>query len=185
MKHLITSLFFSMFVALLPASAQKWSVAVNAAEALQLGTISLEGGVAVGQHASINATAKFNPWTFNEGTDKQFQHRHQTYSIGARWWPWNVYSGWWLGGKAQYQEYNHGGIISQQTEEGDAFGLGICGGYSLMIGKHFNMDFGLGLWGGKTIYTVYARPAKGRLIDSGSKWFILPNDLIISFAWIF
>ena len=180
------------------ASAQQWAVAVNAADMVSLGTISAEGSVSVGQHATINAVAKVNPWTFNKNRPEQFQNRQQTYSIGARWWPWNVYSGWWMAGRAQYQQYNRGGsqVLNAatswgsrgepgMTEEGDAYGLSLGAGYSLMLGKHVNIDFGLEVWGGRTIYTVYACPTCGKVTESGKKWFFLPNDLVLSFQWVF
>ena len=178
-------LFLSVFAPTLTASAQKWAVAVNAGDMVSLGTVSVEGAVAVERHATVNASAKINPWTFRKGSPDQFQNRHQTYAIGARWWPWNVYSGWWLGGEGQYQQYNRGGLGSSNTEEGDAYGLGVSGGYALMLGKHVNLDFGLGLWGGRSIYTVYACPTCGKVVDSGRKWFVLPNELILSFQWVF
>ena len=182
-KLVIISLLF--FVQAQTASAQRWAVAVNAADMVSLGTISAEGSVSVGQHATINAVAKVNPWTFKNGSPDQFQNRQQTYSIGARWWPWNVYSGWWMAGRAQYQEYNRGGIRSSQTEEGDAYGLSLGAGYSLMLGKHVNIDFGLEVWGGRSTYTVYACPTCGKVTESGKKWFFLPNDLVLSFQWVF
>ena len=102
MKKLTITLFF-FIVSAVAAIAQNWAVAVNTADMLDLGTISLEGSVAVGQHWSINAGAKVNPWTFNKHNTRnglfsepdpdQKQSRKQTYAIGARWWPWNVYSG--------------------------------------------------------------------------------------------
>ena len=103
MKKLTITLFF-FIVSAVAAMAQNWAVAVNTADMLDLGTISLEGSVAVSQHWSIDAGAKVNPWTFNrhntwnglfsEPDPDQKQSRKQTYAIGARWWPWNVYSGW-------------------------------------------------------------------------------------------
>ena len=203
-------LSFLFFALAQTASAQQWAVAVNAADMVSLGTISAEGSVSVGQHATINAVAKVNPWTFNKNRPEQFQNRQQTYSIGARWWPWNVYSGWWMAGRAQYQQYNRGGLrvlevmngmpdqvrhdemLNQvqhvkpgMTEEGDAYGISIGAGYSLMLGKHVNIDFGLEVWGGRTIYTVYACPTCGKVTESGKKWFFLPNDLVLSFQWVF
>ena len=195
-KVKLVILLFSLFSLAQTASAQQWAVAVNAADMVSLGTISAEGSVSVGQHATINAVAKVNPWTFNKNRPEQFQNRQQTYSIGARWWPWNVYSGWWMAGRAQYQEYNRGGsrVLSvmtglrgepAMTEEGDAYGLSLGAGYSLMLGKHVNIDFGLEVWGGRTIYTVYACPTCGKVTESGKKWFFLPNDLVLSFQWVF
>lgn len=175
--------------------AQTWAVAVNAADAIELGTIGVEGSAAVSQHWSIHAGAKVNPWTigkkdtsnglFSEPNPDQKQDRKQSYALGVRWWPWNVYSGWWIAGKAQYQEYNRGGIFRQTSEEGDAFGAALSGGYSLMLKEHINLDFGLGLWGGWTKYTTYACPSCGKVEDQGDKWFILPNEVIISLVYIF
>ena len=194
MKKLVVVFLFIMFSAA-TAMAQTWSVAANAADMADLGTIGVEGSAAVSQHWSIHAGAKFNPWTFakkdtfnglfSEPNPDQKQNRKQTYAVGARWWPWNVYSGWWVGGKAQYQEYNRGGIISKTAEEGDAFGAALSGGYSLMLKEHWNLDFGFGLWGGWTKYTTYACPSCGHVVDDGQKWFILPNELILSFVYIF
>ena len=80
--------------------AQTWAVAVNAADAIELGTIGVEGSAAVGQHWSIHAGAKVNPWTFgkkdtsnglfSEPNPDQKQDRKQSYALGVRWWPWNV-----------------------------------------------------------------------------------------------
>ncbi len=194
MKKIVFLLVFMLFCAV-AAMAQNWAVAVNTADMLDLGTMSVEGSVAVSQHWSINAGAKVNPWTFakhdtwnglfSEPDPDQKQDRKQAYSIGARWWPWNVYSGWWVGGKAQYQEYNHGGIITKTAEEGDAFGAALSGGYSLMLKEHWNLDFGLGVWGGWTKYRKYEFPENGKLIEQGNKWFILPNEVILSIVYIF
>ena len=197
MKTLRTSfLVFVLFTAgAVAAMAQTWAVAVNTADALELGTLGIEGSAAVGQHWSLHANVRVNPWTFakhdtwnglfSEPDPDQKQDRKQSYAIGARWWSWNVYSGWWAGAKAQYQEYNRGGIITKTAEEGDAFGLALSGGYSLMIREHWNLDFGLGIWGGWTKYTKYEYPENGKRIDQGQKWFILPNEVILSFVYIF
>ena len=177
------------------AGAQTWAVAANAADMLELGTLGIEGSAAVGQHWSVHASAKVNPWSFgrrdtsnglySEPNPDQVQDRKQVYAVGARGWPWTGYSGWWLGGKAQYQEYNRGGILSKTSEEGDAFGAALSGGYSLMLKEHINLDFGFGVWGGWTKYTTYACPSCGKVTEQGEKWFFLPNELILSLVYIF
>lgn len=170
----------------LEGRAQDWSLSLNLPGYLYLGTLNIEGSVAVGQHVSVHAGAKYNPWTFNSNSpEMMMQSKQQTYRGGIRFWPWNIYSGWWFSGRVQYQEYNRGGIIGPETEEGDAFGVGVSAGYTLMLHKHFNLELGLGFWGGHTVYTTYSCPKCGRIIDNGKKWFILPDDLIVSLAWIF
>ena len=202
MKKKLVVVFLCIMLGAFTAMAQRWAVAVNAADAIDLGTISVEGSAAVSQHWSLHAGAKVNPWTFNkhntwnglfsEPDPDQKQSRKQVYAVGARWWPWNVYSGWWVGGKAQYQEYNRGGLRlpigvgnDGGAEEGDAFGAALSGGYSLMLKEHWNLDFGLGVWGGWTKYRKYEYPENGKLIEQGHKWFFLPNEVILSIVYIF
>lgn len=185
MKHKI---IITLLLIALPifCSAQNWSVSTNAMDYVSLGTLNAEVSMATGRHISINASARINPWTFHKGDpSKQMQNRQQTYAVGVRYWPWHIYSGWWMSGMAQYQEYNRGGIISATTEEGDAYGLSIGAGYSLMLHEHWNLDFGLSLWGGQKTFVTYACPSCGKITDKGAKWFFLPNDLRVSIAYIF
>ena len=170
----------------LTSFAQDLSVATNLVDYVNLGTLNAEASVAASRHISVGASARVNPWTFHKGDPgKQMQNRHQTYAVGFRFWPWHIYSGWWISGVAQYQEYNRGGIIAQQTEEGDAFGLSLGGGYSLMVHEHLNLDFGLSVWGGQKTYITYACPSCGRITDKGSKWFVMPNELRVALQYIF
>jgi predicted RNA-binding Zn-ribbon protein involved in translation (DUF1610 family) len=154
----------------LSAKAQQWSVGTNAVDWLNFGTMNIEASVAVAQHISVNASARYNPWTFNaKDPATQLQNREQTYRAGIRYWPWHVYSGWWIGTSAQYQEYNRGGILSRETEEGDAFGLSVSAGYTLMIHKFVNLEFGAGIWSGQKAYTTFACPSCGRMYTLTTK----------------
>lgn len=183
-----TKILLTIILSALPllCSAQKVSLSTNLVDYAMLGTMNVEGSVALGRHVSTEVSARINPWTFHEGDPgRQMQNRHQTYAIGARYWTWHVYSGWWISGMAQYQEYNRGGILSLETEEGDAFGFAAAAGYSLMLHENFNLDFGLGIWTGQKTYITYACPSCGRITDKGSKWFVLPNEIKIALQYIF
>lgn len=179
-----TIIITAMLLSALSASAQKWSISTNAAEWANLGTINADGSVAAGRHTTFGVGFRYNPWSFGSDGD-QFQNKQRTAYVYGRWWPWNIYSGWWLGGKAQVEEFNQGGIFKRKTEEGNAYGAGLSGGYTLMLHKNLNLDFGAGFWGGYTMYTVYECPTCGRIADSGSKWFIMPSDLIMSLVYVF
>ena len=181
-------LLLMTFIALISsrASAQNWSISTNLVDYVSLGTLNMEGSFAPGRHISVNASVRVNPWTYHKGDQqKQMQNRHQTYAAGLRYWPWHIYSGWWMGGMLQYQEYNRGGIISQKTEEGDAFGISAAAGYSLMIHERLNLDFGLAFWTGQKTYVTYACPSCGRITGKGSKWFIAPNEVRVALVYIF
>lgn len=185
MKRTLTLLTL-LIVFAVSASAQKWSVATNIMDYVSLGTLNAEGSVATGRHITLNASARVNPWTFFEGDNgRQMQNRHQTYAAGIRYWPWHIYSGWWFSAALQYQEYNRGGIISQNTEEGDAYGISPGAGYSLMLHENLNLDFGLSFWTGQKTYITYACPSCGRITDKGSKWFIMPNEIRVAIQYIF
>ena len=49
----------------LSAKAQQWSVGTNAIDWLNFGTMNIEASAAVAQHISVNASARYNPWTYN------------------------------------------------------------------------------------------------------------------------
>ena len=167
------------------ASAQRFSVGTNALDWLALGTINAEASIAVSQKVSVHAGGELNPWTWRAGSqERQFQTRQYSFWAGARWWPWHVYSGWWVGADARYTLYNVGGILKRSTEEGDAAGAGLYGGYSIMLSEWWNLDLGVGLWGGWKRYTRYACPLCGVITEQGEKGFILP-DARIAIQFIF
>ena len=168
------------------ARAQRWALSTNVPDYVALGTLNIRGDAGVSQHWSVNSSMKYNPWTFHAGDiESQMENRQLTIAAAARYWPWNVFSGWWVESGLQYQEYNRGGISKPETEEGDAFGLKLAAGYTLMLYKNFNVDFGLGLWGGSKIFKVYDCPSCGRIKDRGTKGFVRPNELIVALAYIF
>lgn len=166
--------------------AQKISVSTNIIDYLALGTMNADVSYAFSQHWSMTAGVRYNPFTFRKGEPRrQFQCRQQSYSLGVRMWLWHTWSGWWFAAKLRYQEYNAGGIFSQETQEGDRIGAGLYSGYTYMISNHFNVEFGIGLWGGSDIYSRYDCPVCGVCTSSGRKGFLLPDDLMIALVYVF
>lgn len=178
------SLFLLVFFLLCPSlcKAQKFSISTNVVDYANFGTLNLDVSYALAQHWSLVAGVKYNPFSFKDGN---MQNRQRSFSVGARWWPWHIFSGFWLSSKMQYSEFNVGGIRSPQTREGDAYGLGISGGYSYMIGRHINIEAGLGFWGGWRKYVLYDCTRCGATRQRTSQAFILPNDILLSIAYVF
>lgn len=179
--------FLAVLLALLlPAavSAQEWTVSTNVVDYVNLGTLNIEASWAFHQHWSLNAGAKYNPFSFNNDRG-QFQNKQRLFAVGGRWWPWHSLSGWWLAAKVQYQEYSFGGFRNARTEEGDRVGAGLSAGYTYMLHPHFNMEFGVGGWAGQQWYTRYSCPTCGVTEGSGKKGFVLPNDIIVSICYVF
>lgn len=163
----------------------RFAIGQNFFDDLFLGTLNLDGQISFWRHWSIQLGARYNNWTWRPATEAQFENRQRTFYAGFRWWPWYSYSGWFVGSKVQWQEYNRGGILSEQTEEGDAFGLSVGGGYNVHVFPWMNVEFGLYLWGGATKYVTYACPYCGKRLDDGVKAFFLPDEARIAVQFIF
>jgi len=168
-----------------PTFAQKWEISTNILEYANLGTFNLEGGYALAQHWSIHLGARYNPFSYGTEEKGYFQNKKQSYAAGVRWWAWHTWSGFWLAGKAQYLEYNSGGIFTSKTEEGDAVGGSLSLGYTYMVTPRLNLDFGAGIWAGKKYYTSYSCPRCGITTGKGSKTFVMPNDFLVSLSYVF
>lgn len=183
MKRVIVFLLLAISPAIY---AQKASISTNLLGYASLGTLNLDVSFALSRRWSLMAGARYNPFTFDKGNpDRQFQYRQQSYAIGARVWPWHTWSGWWLASKLRYQEYNIGGIWSREAQEGDKAGFGLYAGYTHMLSRHFNLEFGAGLWAGVDLYRRYSCTICGTTVGSGLKGFVLPDDIIVSLVYVF
>ena len=197
LHRLVITALAAAFLLGVPAGAQRFAVSTNLVEWANLGTVNAEAGMAVAQHFSLHAGVRYNNWTFRKGDpearfsdpegdlERQFQNRKQAYSVGFRYWPWYIYSGWWAYARGQYMEYNRGGLIRHSAEEGDAYGLGLGFGYTRMLHRNWNIEFGAGAWGGVTNYTSYRCTNCGSVTAQGTKPFVLPDDVFISIIYIF
>ena len=168
-----------------PSSEARLAIATNVADYLYLLTPNIDVQYSAGRCVTAEAGAKYNNWSFRGATPQEVKNRQQTYYLGARWWPWYSFSGWWLGACVQFQEYDRGGVFRQDSEAGNAFGLNLGAGYSLQIAKWLNIDLGVGFWGGRTNYTLYECPYCGKVVEEGSKAFVLPNEARLALQFIF
>ena len=136
---------------------------------------------------TVSVKGRYNPYSFSTTLNDagRIQNRTGSVSAGFKYWPFFVYSGFYYGGRIQWSRYNSGGIISHSSEEGDAVGIGMNLGYSLLVTKHLNLEFGLGLWFGGTKYKKYNSTTCGKLTEWGLKPFIAPNDIQITLLYTF
>ncbi len=168
------------------ASAQRTSVSTDLLGYADSGTLNGEISCSVSRHWSVTTGFRFNPFTFRKGEDNHLvSNRQRTVAAGARYWPWHVYSGWWLSGKAKWQEYNRGGIRSLKTREGDRFGAGVAVGYTYMLASFMNVELSAGAWGGMDVYSVYECPECGVTLESGRKFYVLPHDITLALSFVF
>lgn len=167
------------------ADAQMFSVSTNTVDWLNFGTINAEGGMSVSQHFSLLAGGHYNPWEIKINGFRVHNQQATGY-VGARYWPWYVFSGWWLGTKVQYSFSSKTGIWRPAMEDAHSIGAGFSFGYTVMLNEHLNLEFGAGIWGGKHLkYTIYECPECMRVRISDTRNFIYPDDLSISIMYVF
>lgn len=168
------------------AHGQRFAVSTNLPDYAMLGTMNVRGDIALSQHWSAGTVVKYNPWTWHgDDPDRQMQNRQALFAGAFRYWTWNAWSGLWFEAGAQYRQYSQGGIRERRTEEGDAVGGRFGMGYMFMLDRNWNIEVGAGGWAGMTRYTVYSCPHCGITEDAGDKFFILPNDLLLSVVYVF
>ena len=169
------------------AGAQKVAVGTNVVDWVNLGTANIEAGLSIGQHFSAFVGGRYNPWSFdNTRQNVPMRNNVKNAYIGMRYWPWYIYSGWWVALKGQYEQFMEGGFWRPIMEEGTAIGAGLSGGYTIMLHKNLNMEFGIGLWGGRyTDYSKYQCTDCLDLITAGPRNFLQFDDLVIAFVYVF
>ena len=174
-------------VSAVKAQNAKFALSTNALEWANYGTANLELGVGLAQHLSLQAGVKYNPWSFTaKNLGIPVRNNQTTAFVGARWWPWYVMSGWWLGAKVQYSDYEKTGLWRPALEQGVKVGGGLSFGYTLMLHKHVNIEFGAGMWGGSQLkYDLYCCPNCKELRDTGSRGFIGLDDVSVALMFVF
>lgn len=169
------------------ASAQKVAFSTNVVDWAYLGTTNLEAGVGVSQHLSLVGGGKLNIWSFDsQKRDAVVQDKRQMGYFGVKYWPWYVYSGWWGGFKGQYEKRYSSGVWRPALEESTAVGGVLSAGYAIMLHKHFNIDFGAGIFGGRYIdYTLYRCPDCTVIRQQGPRNFLRLDDVMVTVSLIF
>lgn len=172
-------------------SKRAMEISTNLFDWIDLGTINADFGISVSRHVTLHAGLKYNPWKFEpkSGPITLVKNQQKSASLGFRYWPWYVFSGLWFGFKGQYCDYSETGVWRQALDEGKAAGAGLSAGYTLMLNKNVNIEFGAGFWGGYLLeHNLYHCPDpshKSAPRESGSKAFIALNDINISFHFLF
>ncbi len=174
--------------------AQDFSMSTNIISYLNFGTMNMEFSYAPSRHWSLHAGFRFNPWTFGTVDDtatydmymnsRALWNRKTSIALSSRWWPWHVYSGWWLRGGLQIMDYDR---FSRWTNRqvGKSLGLTLGGGWSRMISVNWNIEIGAAFWAGVKKERRYnERVESGDPIPSPGL-FILPDDVYISFVYVF
>ncbi len=158
----------------------QYSIGTNLLGWAYFGTANFEFNASLSNKFSVFAGGKYNDLQFvTKGHKEVFNNQISGYA-GVKWWPWFVNTGWWVGIKGQYSDFSTAGIQSSYQRDGIAVGGGLSGGYSFMLGSHFNLDLGAGVWGGAYLdYVDYQAP------DKKPGMFVKMDNIQVSFIYIF
>lgn len=170
------------------AAAQQFAVSTDLSKWAWLGTINASFSYAPSRHWTIGVQGDCNPWTFKRADKGGRLMREREYGLAAqaRYWPWNSYCGWWVGGGLRWESYARGGMTHYTTYKGEAYGLEVSAGFSLMVHSNINIDFGIGAWGGRTIEEVYLTPkCTPGTGTPRRRWFAAPNEASVSLVYTF
>lgn len=173
-RKLLFFLFFFCLGTWEVAAQTRVALSTNLYDIADGATMNMDASVGVSRHWTVGAGARYNPYS---GTNRQ-----RSFTLGAKYWLWYMYTGWWVSGNAKYDEYS---TLADKLQEGDRYGASFMGGYSRMLGKHFNLDVGFGFWGGYETFKVYGCQTCARIIEQGEKYFLAPDRIMLSISYIF
>lgn len=202
MKRIISyTLAVLMFVSLFngtKAHAQSIAVSTNVVDWCDFVTMNVEAGLPFSKHFSVHAQIKVNPWVWGIKEGKAayedivdletagFLKKKTQVGLSLRYWPWYVFSGFWVKAKAQFSSYDRGGkFLGQQRCIGDAVGLGLGAGYTYMLSHNWNIEFGAGAWGGMVSESVRENVVTPRGPDPAWRGFFLLDEVVVAFVYVF
>ena len=165
------------------ARAQKFSIQTNLVDWAMLGTFNAEAGISFSQHFSLVAGARFNPWSFERANAMPLSMKQTTGYIGFRYWPWYVNSGFWAGGKVQFQEFHLSGLFGKTIDATGGRGIGLSLGYTFMLDESLNLELGAGAWMGR--FSGWSETPEPEQPSIGRALFILPDALSVSIVYVF
>lgn len=180
-KALVLLALFVCTIGLQKAGAQDVALRTSATGWLTA-TPNIEVSVPVSQKVSLHLPVAYNPWVFGENS--RFQHL--SVMPGARYWFHECYSHFFLSTYGVATRFHMGGFFNKDYRyDGNAFGIGIGGGYAYVLNKHFNIEAELGIG---AVYADYDKcwwPEDSRLIASEKGLRFIPTKIDISIVYLF
>lgn len=155
------------------------AISTNLVDWADLATVNFSVEYAFARHWSADIVYGFNNWDFKDGALKD---KRRSVNIGVRYWPWYSYSGAWVRPFLGTESSCAAGLpVKFLNGNFDRFGAGFSAGYSLMLSRHLNLDFGVGFWGG-----VSHNLESPETAATPASWggFIAPKDIRISLMFV-
>ena len=152
--------------------------------------------VPVGQHVTLGANLGLKAWPrwgFWDWDEKENDTHWRNFAVvpEIRWWPGNLYEGWFAGADFIYTHYNVGAVslpfglypdASNYRLQGSWWAGGLFGGYSWALGEHFRLEAEAGVAAGLAAYDRYDCKHCGTSLGEDRKVAVVPK-VGVNIAW--
>lgn len=144
----------------------RWEGASLKANLLYAATASANLGAefAIGKHFSASLMLGLKSWprwlAWDNAQENPTKWKHILVAPGIRWWPRKVYEHWFAGADLVWSHFNVGQVnfplglypqVRNQRLQGDVYALGLYGGYSWRLARHWRIEaeagVGIGWYG--------------------------------------
>lgn len=196
LKKRKTHLIFPLILLLWTTSLQAQEVAVKT-NLLYDATATINAGVevAIAPRWTLDISGNFNGW--NQAHQRRW--KHWLAQPEARYWFCDPFAGHFIGMHLHGGQYNMGGLdnnisflgtdfsgLSDYRYQGWFIGAGIGYGYSVILGRHWNMEFEIGIGYAYTRYDQFNCVGCGRKIkENQNHHYFGPTKAAINLIYVF
>lgn len=149
---------------------------------LATATANLEVSTPVSKHWTVHLPVLYNPWVFGENSRLQ----QLTTMPGVRWWKQQANVHYFVSAYGIASRYHVGGFFnSEYRYNGKAFGVGIGGGYSFVLSKHWNIEAELGFGYVYADYDKCGWNKYSHFYGRHKEWKFVPTKIDVSFVYFY
>lgn len=162
------------------ARERDWAVSTNIPTWALLGTINADIHYRTASHWSLEAGARYNPFTYMRGSERQTQLRQLTPYIGIRYWADTAFEGWYFASGLICSEYSVSYPPKEWFFDGDLAGIGFKLGYNRPVNGRLALSLGAGMAAAYHNTTYYCGPVCGRIYDKREGIALFPFEATLS-----
>jgi len=172
-------------------SLPSWAVKTNLLYAGATFTPNLSAEFAINRKSTLEVSFGWNPWERDKSDQENTKQLvHILVKPEFRWWLCERFNGHYFGAhllysRYQVSQYNIPLIFEKEHRyDGHAFGAGATYGYHLPLGKHWGVDFSIGIGGAYLKYDKYTCAGCDREGIKSEKFYFGPTRAGISLIYL-
>ena len=161
-------------------------------------TPNIGAEVRLADRFTLNLEGGYNPFTLNDNNEVNKKIKHFLVSPEVRYWFCDRFTRHFLGFHALAGQYNIGGLknnfkflgtdfsqLSNNRFQGWGAGAGIAYGYAMILGKHWNLEFELGVGYIYSAYDIFECSGCGRRVGTDTNHYVGLTKAAINLVYLF